>query len=81
MKCKQSRPGFELVSPYPFPTTITITPRALSDLAKASIVHMLSITYINNIDRGDARGVMVIVVGNGHGDASSNTGRDCLHFT
>ena len=28
MKCSQSRPGFELVSPYPFPTTITITPRA-----------------------------------------------------
>ena len=28
MKCNQSRPGFELVSPWPFPTTITITPRA-----------------------------------------------------
>ena len=27
-KCSQSRPGFELVSPCPFPTTITITPRA-----------------------------------------------------
>ena len=26
--------------------------------------------------RGDARGVMVIVVGNGHGDSSSNPGRD-----
>ena len=26
--------------------------------------------------RGGARGVMVIVVGNGHGDTSSNTGRD-----
>ena len=25
---------------------------------------------------GDARGVMVIVVGNGHGDTSSNPGRD-----
>ena len=24
----QSRPGFELVSSYPFPTTITVTPRA-----------------------------------------------------
>ena len=30
MKCNQSRPGFELVSPCPFPTTITITPRHLS---------------------------------------------------
>ena len=28
MKCNESRLGFELVSPCPFPTTITITPRA-----------------------------------------------------
>ena len=28
-----------------------------------------------------ACGVMVIVVGNGHGDTSSNPGRDWLHFT
>ena len=28
-----------------------------------------------------ARGVMVIVVGNRHGDTSSNPGRDWLHFT
>ena len=27
------------------------------------------------------RGVMVIVVGNGHGDTSSNLGQDWLHFT
>ena len=27
-----------------------------------------------------ARGVMVIVVGNGHGDSSSNPGREWLHF-
>ena len=31
MKCNQSRPGFELVSPCPFPTTITITPQAPTD--------------------------------------------------
>ena len=30
---------------------------------------------------GGARGVMVIVVGNGYGDTSSNPGRDWLHFT
>ena len=30
---------------------------------------------------GGARGVMVIVVGNGHGDMSSNPGRDWLRFT
>ena len=28
MKCNQSRPGFELLSPCPFPTMITITPWA-----------------------------------------------------
>ena len=28
-----------------------------------------------------ARAVMVIVVGNEHGDTSSNPGRDWLHFT
>ena len=30
---------------------------------------------------GGARGVIVIVVGNEHGDTSSNPGRDWLHFT
>ena len=30
---------------------------------------------------GGARGVMVIVVRNGHGDTSSNPLRDSLHFT
>ena len=30
---------------------------------------------------GVARGVIVIVVGNEHGDTSSNPGRDWLHFT
>ena len=30
---------------------------------------------------GGARGVMVIVVGKGHGDMSSNPGWDWLHFT
>ena len=30
---------------------------------------------------GGARGVIVIVVGNGHGGSSSNPGRDWLHFT
>ena len=30
---------------------------------------------------GGARGVMVIVVENGHGDTSPKPGRDWLHFT
>ena len=34
----------------------------------------------DNIHLG-ARGVIVIVAGNGHGDTSSNPGRDWLHFT
>ena len=33
-----------------------------------------------NSATGGARGVMVIVVENGHGDTSSNPGRDWLHF-
>ena len=35
-------------------------------------------SFINHIGYicGGARGVMVIVVGNGHGDTSSNPGRD-----
>ena len=32
-------------------------------------------------EKAGARGVMVIVVGNGHGDTSSNPGWDWLHFT
>ena len=41
MKCNQSRPGFELVSPYLFPTTITITPRALLSLLSIYLCHCL----------------------------------------
>ena len=35
----------------------------------------------DRIQHGGARGVMVIVVGTGHGNTSSNPGRDWLHFT
>ena len=35
----------------------------------------------NENKTGGARGVMVIVVRNGHGDTSSNPERDWLHFT
>ena len=35
----------------------------------------------NFLLQGGARGVIVIVVGNGHGDTSSNSGQDGLHFT
>ena len=44
-----------------------------------------SLNIINNraiqFVKEGARGVMVMVVGNGHGDTSSNPGRDWLHFT
>ena len=37
------------------------------------LINNAKIIYKSN---GDARSVMVIVVGNGHGDTSSNPGRD-----
>ena len=39
------------------------------------------IDYYNPYFYGCARGVMVIITGNGQGDMSSNPGRDWLHFT
>ena len=36
---------------------------------------------LNNLQGLYARGVMVIVVGNGHSDTSSNPGLDCLYST
>ena len=41
-------------------------------------------TYIYRLrpqSKQGARGVVVIAVGNEHGDTSSNPGRDWLHFT
>ena len=49
MKCNQCRPGFELVSPCPFPRTITITPYAapkLLDTVSADI----RITWLESYD-------------------------------
>ena len=46
--------------------------------SKCRDFHNKSLTRRYN---GGARGVMVIVVGNGHSDTSSNPGRDWLHFT
>ena len=41
----------------------------------------MSTNHIYRCPYGGARVVMVIVVGNGHGDTSSNPGWDWLHFT
>ena len=49
MKCNQSRPGFELVSSCPFPTTINITPRVLPSLfcfTKFNFFKMISDIWI-----------------------------------
>ena len=43
---------------------------------KTSCQIKIKVNLLFNITRLGARGVMVIVVGNGHGDTSSNTGRD-----
>ena len=49
-------------------------------IAKSTTLQILCFLLII-IRSGVVRGVMVIVVGNGHGDTSSNPGRDWLHFT
>ncbi len=69
MKCNQPRPGFELVSLCPFPTMITITPRA----EEVPYIPPNSRTGVSPLG---ARGVMVIVTGYGHGDPSSIPGQD-----
>ena len=42
---------------------------------------ILIIVKVPVVQCGGARGVMVIVVGNGQDDRSSDPGRDQLHFT
>ena len=42
---------------------------------------VISMDQIKQSILGGAHGVMVIVAGIGHGDMSSNPGRDWLHFT
>ena len=37
--------------------------------------------WVKVVSSWGARGVMVIVVGSGHGDTSSNPGRDWLQYT
>ena len=42
---------------------------------------VLDATLLNTQHYGGARGIVVIAVGNEHGDTSSNPGRYWLHFT
>ena len=50
-------------------------------IMKTLLAFELKIDCIRNTNTGGIRGVMVIVVENGHDDTSSNPGRDWLHFT
>ena len=54
--------------------------RAENNAFCAGMFQMTAITRVSVINHhriyGGARGVMVIVVGNGHGNMSSNPGRD-----
>ena len=59
------------------PQSSSITEASLSDCLVSYQGHSLGKSYYY----GSVRGVMVIVVGNGHGATSSNPGRDRLHFT
>ena len=45
MKCNQPRLRFEIVSPCPFPTSITITPRAPPCKCCKFIIHSISYSY------------------------------------
>ena len=49
-------------------------------LVKLVIYELFLVAVISFIFIGGSRGVMVIVVGNVHGNTSSNRGRDCLHL-
>ena len=56
----------------------------LEERESVSYVQILdenSCVLIRTNTSGCARGVVVIVVGNGHGNTSSNPGWDWLHFT
>ena len=55
----------------------------LWDTIEISVLYSNTWSYLTVCKqmKGDARGVMVIVAGSGHGDTSSNPERDWLHFT
>ena len=67
------------IFPYLFPINISFISPTFGFYVDNKQVTLFS--FNRNHVLGGARGVMVIVVGNGHGDTSSNRGRDWLHFT
>ena len=59
----------------PFKTPATMSKKSVFSSRERTLTFFASIKHYYG-----ARGVMVIVVGNGHGDTSSNPGRGLLHF-
>ena len=62
---------------------LTWEQKTVEHVTRISVVFGAIGTLIKGLIKGQElpRGVMVIVIGNGHGDTSSNPGRDWLHFT
>ena len=65
---------------YAWPSQKMLSPFNIFQI-RVPLASSQELSYIKQIFYGGARGVMVIVVGNGLGDTSSNPGRDWLHFT
>ena len=70
-----TKPGIEPRSPGPLAKGLFLV-IFNTHIHRHTNVHPYAHIYMYVIFFGGARGVMVIVVGNGHGDTSSNPGRD-----
>ena len=64
-----------IMPPHVFEVGLKINTKVYLDVLKSVVI-----PWCNQVT-GGACGVMVIVVGNGHDDTSSNPGRDRWHFT
>ena len=65
------------------PTYSTLSMESCKRVLLSPYMFITCLDYIlqTSIENGGARGVMVIIVGNGHSDPSSNPGQDWLYFT
>ena len=71
--------SFEPLRPSPHRLELKIKdPMMLQDCTKLVAVRLNEVTILTSC--GGVRGVMVIVVGNGDGDPSSDFGRGYLYF-
>ena len=85
--CRLGLPGILLMCLsalfFIIPRPPSITGAVIVSISTSRFVYSLILSIhwlICNYLLGGARDVMVIVIGNGHGDTSSNPGRDRLHF-